>query len=266
LRYTAFTPAERNDDQALTTCRDTEGKMIDWLTHWMTVHYDPNMFAWRTLPGYLGAVLIVASFVVRTMIPLRALSAASNLSIIAYAYFDGQYPTLALNAALLPLNILRLVQMVKLVRRARSAASGDQTMDWLKPYMTRRRCSPGQLLFRKGDVADAMYYIVSGRFVIPELGIDKVPGEFVGELGLVAPDGLRTQSLECVAKADLLGISYENVYELFFQNPDFGLYFIQLSTARLFNVIRLLEEELGRRNAAEQAGEPAMMSARRARS
>ena len=91
--------------------------MIDWLIHWATVHYDPGAFSWHAAPGYVGALLIVASFVVRTMIPLRTLSAGSNLCIIVYAYFDAQYPTLALNTALLPLNILRLAQMMKLVRR-----------------------------------------------------------------------------------------------------------------------------------------------------
>jgi CRP/FNR family transcriptional regulator, cyclic AMP receptor protein len=223
--------------------------MIDWLVHWATMHYDPAAFSWRVVPGYVGALLIVASFVVRTMIPLRALSAGSNLCIILYAYLDAQYPTLALNAALLPLNVLRMVQMMKLVRRVRSAARGDHKMDWLKPYMTRRRCGRGQLLFRKGDVADTMFYIVSGGFRIPELGIRRVPGEFVGELGLLAPGGLRTQSLECVDKGDVLAIRYDQVRELFFQNPDFGFYFMQLAAGRLFHTLELLEQELGKRKA-----------------
>lgn len=227
--------------------------MIDWLTHWVTVHTDPDIFSWRMLPGYLGALLIVASFLVRTMIPLRALSAGSNGCIVLYAYFDAEYPTLALNAALLPLNILRLVQMMKLVRRVRSAAGGDHTMDWLKPYMVRRQCGRGHFLFRKGDVADTMYYIASGSFLIPELGIPKVAGEFVGELGLLAPDGRRTQSLECVEKATVLAIRYDQVHELFFQNPDFGFYFMQLAAARLFNMVKLLEQELGKRKTEELA-------------
>jgi hypothetical protein len=225
--------------------------MFDWLTHWATNHYDPNMFAWRVMPGYLGAALVVASFVVRTMIPLRALSAGSNLCIILYAYFDGQYPALVLNIALLPLNVLRMAQMMKLVRRVRSAAGGDHTMEWLKPYMTRRRCARGHFLFRKGDVADTMFYIVSGRFVIPELGIDKVVGEFVGELGLLAPDHRRTQSMECTDNANVLAIRYDQVHELFFQNPDFGFYFMQLASERLFNMVKLLEQELARRKAEE---------------
>jgi CRP/FNR family transcriptional regulator, cyclic AMP receptor protein len=218
--------------------------MIDWLTHWAAQYYGPELISWREIPGYLGALLIVASFLVRTMIPLRALSAGSNLCIIAYAYLDGQYPTLALNAVLLPLNILRMVQMMRLVRRVRSASYGSKAMEWLKPYMTRRHCSSGKLLFRKGDAADTLFYIVSGSFRIPELRKYIKPGEFVGELGLLAPDGLRTQSLECVVKGDLLAIRYDQVYELFFQNPDFGFYFMQLASARLFNTLQGLEHEL----------------------
>jgi CRP/FNR family cyclic AMP-dependent transcriptional regulator len=221
-----------------------EGTMIDWLTHWVAVHYDPSAFPWRELPGYLGALLIVASFLVRTMIPLRALSAAGNLCIVVYAWLDGLYPALALNLALLPLNVLRMVQMMKLVRRVRHAARGDQTMDWLKSYMARRHCARGQFLFRKGDVADAMFYIVSGRLRIPELGIDMMPGEFVGELGLLAPDDT----------ANVLAIRYDEVHELFFQNPDFGLYFMKLVSERLFNVVRLQGEELAKRKSEADTG------------
>jgi CRP/FNR family transcriptional regulator, cyclic AMP receptor protein len=234
--------------QRLDPCQgsNSEAMMINWLTHWIAVHYDPNILSWREVPGYVGALLIVGSFIVRTMIPLRALSAASNVCIILYAYLDAQYPTLALNAALLPLNILRMVQMMKLVRRVRGAARGDRTMDWLKPYMTRRRCNRGQFLFHKGDVADTLFYVVSGYFRIPELGIEKVSGEFVGELGLLAPDHRRTQSLECVEKANVLAIRYDQVHELFFQNPDFGFYFMQLAAKRLFHTHSLLEQELAK--------------------
>ena len=85
-----------------------------------------------------------------------------------------------------------------------------------------------------------MFYIVSGRFRIPELGmVQKMPGEFVGELDLLAPDGRRTQSLECIDKANLLAIRHDQVHELFFQNPDIGFYFMQLAAGRLFNVVKL---------------------------
>jgi hypothetical protein len=31
--------------------------MIDWLTHWVAVHYDPSAFTWRELPGYLARIM-----------------------------------------------------------------------------------------------------------------------------------------------------------------------------------------------------------------
>jgi CRP/FNR family transcriptional regulator, cyclic AMP receptor protein len=223
--------------------------MIHGVAHWVLVHYRASGFSWRELPGYVGALFVVASFVTRTMIPLRALSAGSNLCFMIYAFFDGLYPTLALHSALLPLNLMRLVQMVRLVRRVRVAVDSDQTMIWLKPYMRRRRCRRGECLFKKGDVADTMYYIVSGSFRLPELGIRRLPGEFVGELGLLAPKGQRTQSLECEADGDVLSIRYDQVHELFFQNPDFGFYFMQLAAGRLFHTLELLEERLGERQA-----------------
>ena len=228
--------------------------MIDWLMHWLAAHYDPAILSWRALPGYLGAALIVTSFLVRTMIPLRAFSAGSNICIIVYAFLTREYPTLALNFVLLPLNVLRLIQMVKLVRRVRESAQGDRTMEWLKPYMRRRHCSGGRFVFRKGDVADTLFYIVSGSFRIPELNDNRSPGEFVGELGLLTASRLRTQSFECIAKGDLLAISYDQVHELFFQNPDFGFYFMQLASTRLFNVVRLMELELQKHNIQAELG------------
>lgn len=221
--------------------------MIEGLTAWLAAHWAAAELTWRDVPGYLGALLIVASFLTRRMIPLRALSALSNVFLIVYAFVAGQYPALVMNAALLPMNLVRLAQMVKLVRRVRVAAGGDRTMDWLKPYMRRRRCGRGKMLFRKGETANAMFYIVSGRFRIVELGIGRAPGEFVGELGLLAPGRQRTQSLVCEAEGDVLEISYDEIHELFFQNPDFGFYFMQLAAGRLFHTLELLQQELGKR-------------------
>jgi CRP/FNR family transcriptional regulator, cyclic AMP receptor protein len=215
--------------------------------HWDLIFRHLSRVSWRELPGFLGAVFVIASFLTRTMIPLRALSAGSNLCFVVYAFFDAQYPTLFLHASLFPLNIMRMLQMMRLVRRVRSAGGGNQTMDWLKPYMKRRRCRAGQVLFRKGDVADSMYYIVSGRFLLPEIGVQRLPGEMVGELGLLAPQGQRTQTLECLEDGEVLAIRYDEVRELFFQNPDFGYYFMQLAAARLFHTLELLENQLAER-------------------
>jgi CRP-like cAMP-binding protein len=213
------------------------------------MHLDPVALLeagaqWNQVPGYIGALFAIASFRSTTMIPLRALAMASNVCFIAYSYLHVQYPTLALHTVFLVLNADGLRQMIKLVKRVRTSASGDHTMNWLKPYMRRRHCRAGQVLFHAGDVADRTYYIVSGRFRVTELDVVLKPGDLVGELGLLAPGGRRGQSLECIADGDLLSIGYDQVQELYFQNPDFGFYFLRLATGRLFQNLETLQKQL----------------------
>jgi len=117
-------------------------------------------------------------------------------------------------------------------------------MDWLKPFTTSHRTEAGDVVFRKGDRADAMYVVVSGRYRVAELGHDIAPGEVIGELALLAPDQARTQTVQCTESGELLQITYEQVKQLYYQNPTFGFYFLRLTTRRLFADNIRLESEL----------------------
>ena len=94
-----------------------------------------------------------------------------------------------------------------------------------------------------------MYFVVSGEFKVTELGIAIGAGQVLGELGLLAPDQVRTQTIECVKDADILRITYEQVRQLYFQNPKFGFYFLQLTSRRLFENIARLEKRLAEKGA-----------------
>ena len=148
---------------------------------------------------------------------------------------------MALHLILLPLNSLRLYQMLQLVKKVQSASRGDLSMDWLKPYMTKRRCRAGEIIFAKGDSAEQMFYTVTGRYRLVEIGSVISPGQVIGELGFVSPENQRTQTFECVEDGDLLTISYFDLKQLYFQNPTFGFYFLRLASERLFRDIRRLE-------------------------
>jgi len=183
------------------------------------------------------------------MIPLRIVSMTCNSLFIIYGFFGGIYPTLILNLILLPLNTVRLHQMQKLIKDVEAAAStGETSIDWLKPFMARRSFRKGDIVFRKGDVADAMYYSVSGRYRLSEMGIDLPIGQVFGDLGLLAPGNLRTQTIECIEDGDVLTATYQQVKELYFQNPQFGFYFLRLTSERLFDNIKRLEQEIVRKN------------------
>ena len=207
--------------------------------------------------GYLGALFVIATYSMRTMVPLRIAGIASNVILIGYGYFAPAYPTLFLHLILLPLNAWRLREMLDLIRDVTAAASGDLSMDWLKPFMDKKTLKPGQILFKRGDVADEMFFVISGRLRLRELGVDIHPGALVGELGLLAPERKRTQTLECVEETLLQRISYDRLEQLYFQNPHFGVYFLRLTTARLFENNAKLERRLTELTAPAVATAPA---------
>ena len=63
--------------------------------------------------GYVAAVLVFMTFYMKTMVPLRIVGICSNCAFIMYGYLDGLYPVLILHLILLPLNSLRLREMLK---------------------------------------------------------------------------------------------------------------------------------------------------------
>jgi CRP/FNR family cyclic AMP-dependent transcriptional regulator len=202
------------------------------------------------LVGYLAAAITVATFWMRTMIPLRVAGIGSNLAWITYGLLAGVYPALILHLLVLPLNAVRLRQMIELVRKVRAASAGDPEMNWLKPFMAARHARAGEVLFRKGDTADHLLFTVSGRFRLRESGIELGAGHLVGELALLAPDQRRTQTLECLEDGRLLTIPYVELKQLFVQNPAFGFYFLRLTTERLFQNLARAEAEVERLKAA----------------
>jgi Cyclic nucleotide-binding domain len=189
----------------------------------------------------LGAIFYVATLLMRTIVPLRIAALISDVFFVGYAVLANSVTTFILYVLLLPINIVRLHQMIKLVRKARTAADGDLSMDWLKPFMTRRKYRKDQVLFRKGDGANEMLYIVTGRFRVTEIGVELGVGRMVGELGFLAPNNRRTQTVECVEEGEVLTITYDKLLEIYFQNPQFGYYFLRLSSERLIENIARLE-------------------------
>jgi hypothetical protein len=188
-----------------------------------------------------GAVFYVATLLVRTIVPLRFIGIISNVFFIAYGALAGSMATFFLYLLSLPINVIRLRQMLTLVRKARVSAQGDLSMDWLRPFMTPRKYRKGEVLFRKGDIAKEMFLTVTGKFLVTEIGVVLPPGRLLGELGFVAPKNRRTQTVECTEDGDVLTITYEKLLELYFQNPEFGYYFLRLTTERLMQNIARLE-------------------------
>lgn len=191
--------------------------------------------------GLIGAAFFVATLYAKTMVNLRLANIVSSFFFMMYGYLAPALPTFLMYLGLLPINLVRLVQLRGLIRKVRTSAQGDLSMDWLKPFMKRRRFKTGDVLFRKGDRAIEMFYTVSGRFLVSELGVELPPGRLMGELGFLTPDSRRTQSIECIEDGEVLTVTYDKILELYFQDPNFGFYFLKLTSERLLQNIARLE-------------------------
>ena len=137
-------------------------------------------------------------------------------------------------ASLIPDPFDALFQLQQTLDQLRSS-------DWLGSGPSGGGAYPPLNLFRKGDDSEAMFYTLTGRFRLNEIALDIAPGQVVGEIGLIAPDNKRTLTFECIEDGDLLTISYEHVKELYFQNPQFGFYFLELVSKKLFKDIERLQ-------------------------
>jgi CRP-like cAMP-binding protein len=188
--------------------------------------------------GWLASVLVFAAFFMKLMTPLRLLAVASNLAFMSYALlglvygdFGRLYPIFALHACLLPLNLYRLRQLRRLVK-AVGAASDEQVLRALIPYMKLEEHGRDEVLFRRGDPADRLYVLQRGAVSFPEMSRRSTAGAVFGEVGLFSPQGVRSASAVCEDDCLLATIDRQRALELAYQDPDFAMFLLRLVAGR----------------------------------
>jgi len=186
--------------------------------------------------GYGAAILLVASFAMKPIRWLRYFAIASGAVLAVYAVAAAHYPVLVIALVIVALNVWRLVEterMAGAVRAAIAGAGAPMSVEWLMPYMRPVTLTKGEVLFRKGDIADSVYFISSGRVRIDEYGVEIGKGSLFGEVGVFATDATRTAGATCSEPCSLMVISAEKMRELYFQNPEFGFFLVGVITKRL---------------------------------
>ena len=142
--------------------------------------------------------------------------------------------------------------MLNLVKKARSATQGNTSMEWLKPFMTERKYRKGDVLFKRDELANEMFLTMTGKFLVKEINVELPPGRLMGELGFLSPDNKRTATVECTEDGHVLTITYEKLLEIYFQNPQFGYYFLVLTSQRLLENLARCEATLAQSKIAAQ--------------
>src|SRR4029078_6631239 len=84
----------------------------------------------------------------------------------AFGALSGNVGTFILYLLFLPINAIRLREMLNLIKRSRVATEGDTSLEWLKPFMTERKYKRGDKLCKKDDVATEMFLTVMGKVLV----------------------------------------------------------------------------------------------------
>ena len=185
------------------------------------------------LAAWVASLLTFTTFYMKTMVPLRVVGIFSNVAFLAFALIEHIVPVIILHGTLLPLNLFRLHELLKLVGKVREASTGDLAIDALLPFMTRRRFKAGEILFKKGDPSHEMFYVREGAIRLSEIGKRIGEGDMLGEISMFSPSRKRTATAVCETDGELLRMSDDQVLRLYHQNPKFGFYIVQLITRRL---------------------------------
>jgi hypothetical protein len=182
--------------------------------------------------GYIASVLVFATFYMKTMVPLRLVAISSNVAFIVYAAWGGLTPVLILHVMLLPLNVLRLVQLRSLSRQIERASQESFSVEALIPLMRRREIAANQTLFAAGEPAGELFYVLEGTLFLPEVQREVGPGSFLGEFALFSEAGRRLATAIARTDCTLLSLTRSAVFGALLQHPRLGIHLLRLITMR----------------------------------
>ena len=181
----------------------------------------------------LGTALLCASFLVKKhAAAARARPREQRASSSPGAISSGCWPTLVVNSVLLPLNAWRIWEIRQAhrgdrrgrprTRRSRSGCCRTCTAARSRPA---RCCSAGETRPTGSSTSRAAS---SGS---RRSGSGSGAGELIGEIGLFSPDRKRTQTVVCETDGELYEMTDEMMFQLYYQNPKLGFYFMRLVSA-----------------------------------
>ena len=199
-----------------------------------------------TIIGILAGAFYVASQFQKDMISLRVLALVSNVLYLIYSPLHTDYqithlivmPTFLVNLILLPINAKRLIEIIRLIKQIEQATVESPVTEWLLPHMHLRKHKAGQVLFKKGDRAEELMYVASGKLKLQ--GIDHFigPGELICEIGLFSSEKIRTLTVVCDTDCELYHMTDDQIYRLYYQNPKLGFFFMKLIVERLLRDVK----------------------------
>lgn len=193
--------------------------------------------------GWAAVALTLCTYSQKTMVPLRISAICANLCFIGWSLGAGIPQTFALHLTLLPFNLYRLSEILRMKRRAERALAGDASpLDWLRPVMKPTVYEAGSYVFRLGDKVDHLYYIASGEVVMEEIGKVFRKGAMFGEIAFFTNAHLRTASARCSSRCEIMAVDGGDFVKLYSQHPALSVLICRTIANRLLEGPRLPDD------------------------
>lgn len=109
---------------------------------------------------------------------------------------------------------------------------------WPLEFMKLETFKKGDVLFKKGDAAEKMFYIKSGKLRLSELNIVIGPDQIIGEMGIFSPMKERTASAVCEEDLEVYTMGKEEVIKFFGKDPNLAISLIQISIKRFIENLK----------------------------
>jgi|AntRauTorckE5430_2_1112549.scaffolds.fasta_scaffold02716_1 hypothetical protein len=184
--------------------------------------------------GWLGAALQVATFAMNSMIPVRILAMASSVCFIIYGGVFHLWPLLTVALVLLSINAYRLYELIALRRLVTHMTDESETdFSAAMAYGKKRVILAGDVIFKKGDRVDSLYYLAEGRVEIEDQNVSVVAGNIFGEMAFFNKSAVRSATVRCVEDTVVYELDEKRFTRVQYEDPEFAMAVMRTVTRRL---------------------------------
>jgi serine phosphatase RsbU (regulator of sigma subunit) len=133
---------------------------------------------------------------------------------------------------------------------AEAAGRDEQGFQWPIAFMKREDFRKGDCLFKMGDPADKLFYILKGRIRLPELDRFVKAGQVMGEMGIFSPNKQRSATACAEEEVVAYTMGGDEVRQLMRRDPELATNLLEVILKRMMEHL-IAETEARERLKAE---------------
>jgi CRP/FNR family transcriptional regulator, cyclic AMP receptor protein len=185
--------------------------------------------------SFLGVCELFAKFVsgsAKSIIDLRMFAIASNICGGVAYFLTGAWPQLTQSLLEIPIHSWRLYKSRHAMQEIERAENPDYAIQIIKKLAKPKTFAKDEVIFRKGDIANAAYILDQGCVRVIEYNVLLSAGALFGEMGLFLDEKRRTASATAAEDVVLHEIAYDTFEAIYAKNPEIGFAVMRLMSKR----------------------------------